>query len=243
MQPVTWRGFVIAFAVGGTALAIYNRERRRITYEVQTTRQGPSLGKAAVGGPFELMNTDGQVVTDKDFRGKFMLIYFGFTSCPDVCPEEMAKISEALDSLPSGIVSKVRPIFISVDPDRYVNRIRSFRFPFSRRHSQSASISWVRDFLFCRSRDDRQKVAKYLAENFPRFQGLTGTAEQIKTAAKAYRVYYSKDNTPGDEYLVDHSIITYLMGPDGSFVEHYGRSITAQDMALRMNNRILETRF
>mmetsp|Transcript_2944 Transcript_2944/g.5586 ORF Transcript_2944/g.5586 Transcript_2944/m.5586 type:complete len:101 (+) Transcript_2944:552-854(+) len=84
------------------------------------------------------------------------------------------------------------------------------------------------------SRDDPNRVGTYLKEHFPEFQGLTGTPEQVRKAAKSYRVYYSKDNSEGDDYLVDHSIITYLMGPDGKFLEHYTRSVTAEDMALRI---------
>mmetsp|Transcript_2945 Transcript_2945/g.5593 ORF Transcript_2945/g.5593 Transcript_2945/m.5593 type:complete len:84 (+) Transcript_2945:427-678(+) len=49
-----------------------------------------------------------------------MLVYFGFTSCPDVCPEEMTKISEALAALPKVVREKLVPLFISVDPERWV---------------------------------------------------------------------------------------------------------------------------
>lgn len=56
-------------------------------------------GKAMVGGPFELMDQDGKVFTDQDLKGNWTLLYFGFTSCPDICPDELDKMTEALDLL------------------------------------------------------------------------------------------------------------------------------------------------
>ncbi|HEY4135559.1 MAG TPA: SCO family protein [Alphaproteobacteria bacterium] len=70
-----------------------------------------------LGGPFNLVDQDDRPVTDATFAGKFMLIYFGFTYCPDVCPTEMQTMATAIDELgPSG--DKVQPMLISVDPER-----------------------------------------------------------------------------------------------------------------------------
>ncbi len=71
----------------------------------------------AVGGPFSLIDQNGAPKTDKDFRGKVMLIYFGYTYCPDACPTTLQALSGMLDLLGSK-ASKVQPIFISVDPAR-----------------------------------------------------------------------------------------------------------------------------
>lgn len=59
--------------------------------------ENKSIGRPKVGGPFELINQDGKLVTDKDFLGKFLLVYFGFTHCPDICPEELDKMSKVTD--------------------------------------------------------------------------------------------------------------------------------------------------
>lgn len=75
-------------------------------------------GKALIGGPFELTDHTGKKVTDKDYRGKFMLVYFGFTYCPDVCPTELQNIAGALDLIGAERRKKITPIFITIDPER-----------------------------------------------------------------------------------------------------------------------------
>jgi protein SCO1/2 len=70
-----------------------------------------------LGGPFSLMAPDGHVVTDRDFPGKWLIIYFGYTSCPDACPTALSDITAALEQL-GPLADKVQPLFITVDPDR-----------------------------------------------------------------------------------------------------------------------------
>jgi protein SCO1/2 len=72
---------------------------------------------SAIGGPFKLTTDQGRSVTDQDFRGKWLLIYFGYTHCPDICPTTLAEITQTLDLLdaPAG---EVQPLFITIDPDR-----------------------------------------------------------------------------------------------------------------------------
>ena len=70
-----------------------------------------------IGGPFKLEDGTGKTVTDRDFRGKYMLVYFGYTFCPDVCPTTLNEVAEAMDRL-GPKAEKIQPIFITVDPDR-----------------------------------------------------------------------------------------------------------------------------
>ena len=74
-------------------------------------------GTALVGGPFTLTDHTGRKVTEKDFLGKYMLVFFGYTYCPDVCPTELQVMSAALDSL-GAKADTIQPIFISIDPER-----------------------------------------------------------------------------------------------------------------------------
>ncbi|MFN3745089.1 MAG: SCO family protein [Hyphomicrobiaceae bacterium] len=83
----------------------------------QVSRTLPSTGRALVGGPFTLVDHTGKTVTEKDFRGRYLLIYFGFTHCPDVCPSALQVVAAALDKL-GAKADQVVPIFITVDPER-----------------------------------------------------------------------------------------------------------------------------
>lgn len=78
---------------------------------------GGSTPGVTIGGPFALTNGDGKPVTDQDFRGKYMLVYFGYTYCPDVCPTTLNAVAEALDKLGTK-ADRVQPLFITVDPRR-----------------------------------------------------------------------------------------------------------------------------
>ncbi|MEQ9518263.1 MAG: SCO family protein [Parvibaculum sp.] len=164
-----------------------------------------SSGVALVGGPFELVAHTGKTVTQADFAGQYMLIYFGFTFCPDVCPTELQVMSSALDIL-GDEGANVTPILITIDPER----------------------------------DTVDAMARYVANFHPRLLGLTGTPEQIATAASAYRVYYQKvtDEASAAAYTMDHSSVVYLMGPDGTFIKHFGPGTSPEKMAKTIANLI-----
>jgi protein SCO1 len=81
----------------------------------------PPLKGASLGGPFTLINQDGKQVSDRDFAGKYRIVYFGFTHCPDVCPTDLLHVGQALAAFEKSDparAAKVQPIFISVDPER-----------------------------------------------------------------------------------------------------------------------------
>jgi protein SCO1/2 len=101
-------GFLIG-ALGGAAALVLTRGASNPN--VTTT------GKALIGGPFALVDQHGKKVTDQDFRGRYMLIFFGFTHCPDICPAELQVISASLDEL-GPKAEEVVPIFVTLDPER-----------------------------------------------------------------------------------------------------------------------------
>lgn len=101
-------GFLIG-ALGGAAALVVSQGTPGD--KVVTT------GKALVGGPFTLVGEGGKTVTDKDFRGKHMLVFFGFTHCPDICPAELQVMSASLEEL-GDKAKDVAPIFITLDPER-----------------------------------------------------------------------------------------------------------------------------
>lgn len=162
-------------------------------------------GEALVGGPFTMTDQNGKRVTEKDFLGKHMLVFFGYTYCPDICPTELQVMMAALDQL-GPEAEKVHPVFVSIDPAR-----------------------------------DSPEVMKAYVENFgPSLTGLTGTPEEVAAMAKAYRAYYAKsgDTSSPDAYLMDHSSIIYLMGPDGKFRKHFAYTTDAQRLAAELREQL-----
>ncbi|MBW6396533.1 SCO family protein [Roseomonas sp. HJA6] len=158
----------------------------------------------ALGGPFTLVDQTGRTVTERDFAGKPLLVYFGFTYCPDVCPTELGTIAAALDAMgPAG--ERVTPVFISIDPER----------------------------------DTPAAMADYVSRFHPRMVGLTGSAEQVAQAARAYRVYYAKvqprDST---DYLMDHSSFIYFVGPDGRVRSLFRPETTPEAIAAAVNAQL-----
>jgi protein SCO1/2 len=99
----------LAGALVGAAILIFTSGPRGP--KVETT------GKALIGGPFALVGENGKTVTDQDFRGRYMLVFFGFTHCPDICPAELQVIAASLEEL-GPEAEKVVPIFITLDPER-----------------------------------------------------------------------------------------------------------------------------
>jgi protein SCO1/2 len=157
-------------------------------------------GQALIGGPFSLVNQQGQRVTEKDFAGRFMLAYFGYTFCPDFCPLGLSTITEALDMLHPDQAGQVVPVFFTVDP----------------------------------ARDTIEQLADYAPHFHPRLIALTGTDDEVKAAAKAYRVYYAIPAKEDDSYAVDHSTFIYLMGPDGAYRAHFSHNTTPEEIADRL---------
>jgi len=194
-------------------------------------RQAATTPAIQIGGPFDLIDQFGKPRSAAGFRGHYMLVQFGYSYCPDVCSIALDTMSRALDILAGQDPAKaerVIPIFISVDPDR-----------------------------------DTVAVLKDYALNFhPRLVALTGSRDQVERAAAAYRVYFAKvaeephdhsshdhgDQGHGDQgqdaaaaepsYLIAHSTVMYLMGPDGGYLAHFGHGSDFGDIARTLARRI-----
>lgn len=144
---------------------------------------GQAAGIPAIGGPFELVDDNGEPVSDKQLAGKPFAMYFGYTFCPEVCPTTLLDLSRWIKNLGSD-ADKLNYVFVSIDPER----------------------------------DTPKLLHTYLSSFDPHIRGFTGTTEQIAKIAREYRVYYKKIPTDNGSYVMDHSSIMYLMGPDGKMV-------------------------
>ncbi|CAN1224691.1 Protein SCO1 homolog 2, mitochondrial [Linum grandiflorum] len=108
-------GAVLGFA-GLAAYVHYNDEKRAIPKgEARTDLSSPG---PVIGGPFSLIDTEKRVVTQSDFLGKWVLVYFGYTASPDVGPDQIQTMAKAIDILESQENLKVLPVFVTIDPQR-----------------------------------------------------------------------------------------------------------------------------
>ncbi|XP_038606386.1 protein SCO1 homolog, mitochondrial [Tachyglossus aculeatus] len=196
--PVSWKSLALTFAVGGALLAGMKYFKKEKTEKLEKERRR-AVGKPLLGGPFSLVDHHGHPRTDRDYLGRWLLVYFGFTHCPDVCPEELEKMIQVVDEIDDiPTLPDLTPLFITIDPER----------------------------------DTKEAVAKYVQEFSPKLVGLTGAAEQIDQVARAYRVYYSPGpRDDDDDYIVDHTIIMYLIGPDGEFLDYFGQNKKNSEIA------------
>ncbi|EPE25164.1 Thioredoxin-like protein [Glarea lozoyensis ATCC 20868] len=201
--PFSWKAGLL-FLTSGAGLIYYFRSEKARMERKRIAEATKGVGRPKVGGPFTLTDQTGKPFTDQDMRGKYSLVYFGFSHCPDICPEELDKMAQMIDLVstsPTRTAStpSLLPIFITCDP----------------------------------ARDTPAVLDAYLSEFHPALIGLTGTWEQIKDICKKYRVYFSTPSgvKKGEDYLVDHSIYFYLMDPEGDFVEAIGRQHSPQQAA------------
>lgn len=145
----------------------------------------PPLAGAAIGGEFALTNSKGETVRWGDFAGKYRVVYFGYAFCPDICPTDMQRVAQGLKQLKAS------------DPDKAAKIVPIF-----------ISVD--------PERDTPQVVGEFAAAFSPDIVGLTGTRAQIDAAATAFKVHQARGkDVPGGGYLVDHTRIVYLFGPDG----------------------------
>ena len=106
---------VLSTIMAAAIVVVFVMTRPPHTAGVSGTVQ--STGTALIGGPFTLSDHTGKRVTESDYRGKFMLVFFGYTYCPDICPAELQVVAAALDEL-GDKAKDIQPIFITVDPER-----------------------------------------------------------------------------------------------------------------------------
>lgn len=117
---ISWKSIVVLVVVGGVVTYFFSREKERLRTQRELEQNRP-VGRPLIGGPFSLIDTNGKPFTDEDLidpdMKRFSIIYFGFSHCPDVCPEELDKLGDMIDELKTHNV-QLQPIFITCDPAR-----------------------------------------------------------------------------------------------------------------------------
>ena len=190
-----WLALAIAVAVAGAL----GWMRFAAPPAVPPVVQG-NLAGASLGGPFTLINQDGQTVRDRDFAGRWRLVYFGYAFCPDVCPTDLALIGRGLSAFEAkdaALGARVAPIFITIDPQRDTPAtLKPFVAAF---HPRLVGLT-----------------------------GTAAQIDAVTKAFGVYAK--RMDTGDPENYLMDHSAMVYLFDPDGkpvAFLPHQGLSAQA----------------
>lgn len=210
-SPINWKS-VLVMGVVGVSLIMYTKYYRGTQHK--NAVQVRTYGKPALGGPFELVDYDGKRVTNDTFLGEYVLIYFGFTSCPDICPTELQKMKKALAlAAKEKDLPHIRPVFITIDPERDTPIVMK---KYHQENDYPADMVWLTGTM----------------------DKIDAAAKQFHV----YYSIPTLDERQGDnDYLVDHSIFFYLMGADGQFMEFFGKNMTATEVAEKMARVLRES--
>ena len=193
--------FGLSLCLLGAAAWLWSQGQSTSGFKVE---QVGSSGTPLIGGPFSLVNQDGERVTEANFAGRPMLVYFGYTYCPDFCPNALTAMTQALDRLAEndpGLADKIAPVFITIDPDR---------------DDVTAMAAY----------------APHFHENLVALTGTSEEVDVAAKAYRVY--YAKAEDDASSEYLMDHTTFLYLMGPDGKYLTHFGHSATPDDIAAEL---------
>lgn len=167
-----------------------------------------AAGKPAIGGPWSLVDLDGNLVTNASFEGKWTLLYFGFARCPDICPSEMVKVGKVMDSLKKEhpeLHKNIQPIFVSIDPAR-------------------DSLNALRDY------------AKDFHPSFVFLTGAPQQVQAMAKKFRVYMS--KADETEDGDYLVDHSIVIYFHDETGDIADCFTQSMRPSDVVEKVVERM-----
>ncbi|KAG5506448.1 hypothetical protein JKF63_05951 [Porcisia hertigi] len=203
-------------------------EEPELAPDFQSTRSVSLTPKTQLGGPFRLRESrSGKYTTNSElFQNQWTLLYFGFSKCAEICPSTLKFISEVMQAC---------DVKYGSDP----------KLAAEEKKLQAVFLSI--DFI----RDTPEVVEQFVRKYDPRVRGLCGTQEEVETAARAWRVYYSSvDETDeerdarsaagvaapkiDDTYQFDHSSAIYLVGPDGKMKDFFFKEMGLEDAVSRI---------
>jgi cytochrome oxidase Cu insertion factor (SCO1/SenC/PrrC family) len=188
-----------------TTLQLWSTQER--TTQKKEMELTAGQGEAQIGGPFTLIDQHGKTVTEGDFLGKVMLVFFGFTHCPDICPVTVATLSKTM-ALLGEKADLVVPVFITVDPQRDTPDV-------------------MRDYL---ANFDQRMVGltgtpEQIKQVETAYKAYAARSSGENTASDA-----------GKDYTMDHSGYIYIMGKDGKYFRIYPYNTSEQEIAKAVEN-------
>ena len=184
----------------GSAVA----KKRYFGDEGSTRVSVETRGKPALGGPFTLVNTEGEIVSQLDFLGKWTFFYFGFTHCPEICPVELNRMSKVVDEVRRLKPNQpIVPLFVSCDPKR-------------------DSLLAIKEYLSVFHKD------------FVGLVGTAKQVDDACKSYRIYYSIPAEDQSAKEDYLIDHSIAIFLFDPNGQFVEFFGNRYDEKEITAKV---------
>lgn len=196
IRLLLWFAATTAVALFG-AFYIANRMAPEPPTEAEKQRTADEIAREIITGEFSLIDHRGLSVTDEDFRGSWLLIFFGYTHCPDVCPTTLGTVGIIMDELGAD-ADAVQPLFISIDPARdtpeiMADYVGSF-------HPRMIGLTGSEEQVAAAAKSHRAYYAKV-----PLYKG-----DEVRT----------------DDYAMDHSALLYLMDPEGVYAAAFSPTDT-----------------
>jgi protein SCO1/2 len=153
------------------------------------------------GGDFILIDQNGNKFDTVNMRGKYQLIYFGFTSCPDICPASIIEISKAIERLNNQYgINNIIPMFVTIDPKR--DNVTQLKAYFENIDPNIIALT------------GNEQEVNQVAKKFRVYYSIAEGADKVK-----------------NDYMINHSSFFYLVGPDGKFIKHYVPGAKGEEIA------------
>jgi len=204
--PISWTSLFLCGIAAASATAYFQIERERRLEAAM--KKIVSSGKPAIGGEWSLVDLDGNLVTNKNFEGKWLLLYFGFARCPDICPSEMMKVASVMDTMKEkhpNLYKDIVPVFVSVDPAR--DSLKALR---------EYGEDFHPDYIF--------------------LTGAPLQVQEMAKKYRVY-VSKADESEDGD-YLVDHSIVVYFHDKQGDIADCFTQSMRPSDVVEKIIERM-----
>ena len=165
--------------------------------------------KVPIGGNFKLVNHLGNNTTSKDFKNNFLLVFFGFTNCPDICPNTLNNISKVMDQLDKNV--SIIPLFITVDPER-------------------DTVEVLKKYLT----NFHPKIIGLTGTN----EQIDSVKKKYKIFSKKVMQIEKESHIDHGDYGVDHATIIYLMDKKGNYLTHFGTETNSSLIIEKINQYI-----
>jgi protein SCO1/2 len=177
----------------------------------------------AVGGDFILTDQDGKAFDSKALRGKYALVFFGFTNCPDICPITLQKLDEAYKTLDDTKKAAITPVFITVDAARDTPAVlkeyaKAFDMPLISLTGEKQALSDVLKMFKVYASVQKPVVETPAAQD-------EGDVKATESAA---------DPHAGHGYQVDHSSFVYVLDKEGKSLTFFNDKVTAEEIAAKL---------